>query len=106
MGLGGGVGDHLAPAPTPPTIVDTAYFANSASIVGRAARILGKPADQARYEQLHNDIASAFNRQFVGADGSITAEVRGRRAGNTQTAYILALRFGLLPQALRREEPD
>jgi len=104
--LSGGVGDHLAPSMTPPTIVDTAFFANSARIVSRAARLLGKSEDEAKYDKLSTDIAAAFNRQFVGTDGSITAESRGRRIGNTQTAYILALRFDLLPQALRPTVAD
>jgi alpha-L-rhamnosidase len=125
--LTGGVGDHLAPRMTPTNIVDTAYFANSTGIVAKAAALLGKTDDAAKYEKLHEDIVAAFNSAFVGADGSITAlggGFRGRgaggppsaagagargqatpaapaRAGNTQTAYMLALKFGLLPEDLR-----
>jgi alpha-L-rhamnosidase len=76
---------------------------------------LGKTADAAKYRQLHEDIVAAFNKNFVGADGSITAAGGGRggrggapapgaepaRSGNTQTAYILALQFDLLPENLR-----
>jgi len=108
--LRGGVGDHLAPMITPVAIVDTAYFANSARIVARCAEILGKSEDAARYNRLFQDIAVAFNEHFVGADGSITAVTpsRGggagsgdRRTGDTQTAFILALKCDLLPEALR-----
>ncbi len=115
--LTGGVGDHLAPKPTPTNIVDTAFFAKSVRIVARAASILGKTEDAAKYDKLRQDIVAAFNAAYVGADGSITAVggARGGRAGaapaanagpevrsgNTQTAYMLALKFDLLPENLR-----
>ena len=110
--LTGGVGDHLAPRPTPVSIVDTAYFANSARIVAKTAAILGKTDDVAKYEKLFGEIKATFNKSFVGPDGSITGvggfdrrggppTATGPRAGNTQTAYILALQFDLLPENLR-----
>lgn len=119
--LTGGVGDHLAPRMTPVNIVDTAYFANSAHIVAKAAAILGKSEDAAKYDKLFHDITDAFNKTFVGPDGSITAiggggfrggrgaappststSTNATRVGNTQTAYILALQFDLVPENLRR----
>jgi len=126
--LTGGVGDHLAPRITPVNIVDTAFFANSARLAARTAALLGKTDDAAKYDKLFHDIAGAFNNNFVGPDGSITAVgggfgrgrgaapatnagtnapgrggvgLTGERAGNTQTAYILALQFDLLPENLR-----
>jgi alpha-L-rhamnosidase len=116
--LSGGVGDHLAPGPTPVNIVDTACFANSARIVAKAAALLDKTEDAAKYDALQRDITAAFNTAFVGSDGSITAAGGGfrgargaapsavggasaARAGNTQTAYLLALQFDLLPENLR-----
>ena len=91
--LSGGVGDHLAPRPTPTDLVDTAYFANSAQIAARAAALLGKSGDAARYGKLHQDIVAAFDKAFVGTNGTLR--------GDTQTAEILALRFDLLPDDLR-----
>jgi alpha-L-rhamnosidase len=91
--LTGGVGDHLAPRPTPIDLVDTAYFANSARIVARAAALLGRNEDAARYGKLHDDIVAAFNAAFVATNGVLR--------GDTQTGDILALRFDLLPEALR-----
>ena len=91
--LSGGVGDHLAPVITPTPVVDTAYFANSAEIVARAAALLGYTKDAAKYDKLHNDIIDAFDKAFVSTNGAIL--------GDTQTGYILALRFGLLPPDLR-----
>ena len=89
----GGVGDHLAPRRTPVDVVDTAYFAHSAQLLAKAAAVLGKTDDAARYDQLFRDISAAFNRAFVGPEGVIK--------GDTQTAYLLALQFDLLPQNLR-----
>jgi alpha-L-rhamnosidase len=84
-GFGGGVSTT--------SVVDTAYFARSAWIVSKSAAILGKPDDAAKYDKLFHDIAAAFDRAYVQADGSISA--------GTQTTYVLALEFDLLPQNLR-----
>jgi len=91
--LNGGVGDHLAVARTPTEVVDTAYFAHSAELVAKAAALLGKTDDAAKYDKLFNDIKAAFNDAFVSTNGVIQ--------GDTQTGYILALQFGLLPENLR-----
>ncbi len=91
--LNGGVGDHLAPVRTPTEVVDTAYFAHSAHLVAKAAAWLGKTGDAAKYDKLFHDIADAFNQAFVSTNGMIR--------GDTQTAYILALQFDLLPENLR-----
>jgi alpha-L-rhamnosidase len=87
--LTGGVGDHLAPQRTPTDVVDTAYFAHAAQLVARTAAILGKTNDAARYDRFFRDIADAFNQNFVSTNGLMK--------GDTQTAYILALQFDLLP---------
>lgn len=91
--LSGGVGDHLAPRRTPTEVVDTAYFANSADIIARSAVLLGKTEDAVKYRELHKEIVEAFNNTFVSSDGTVK--------GDTQTAYVLALQFDLLPVELR-----
>jgi alpha-L-rhamnosidase len=91
--LSGGVGDHLAPRRTPTEVVDTAYFANSACIVSKAAAILGKTQDAERFETLSRSIIETFNQNFVSTNDTIR--------GETQTAYLLALQFDLLPESLR-----
>jgi alpha-L-rhamnosidase len=87
------VGDHLAPVRTPGEVVDTAYFANSARCVAEAAALLGKTDDAAKYDKLFHDITNAFYHTFVTTNGVVQ--------GDTQTGYILALHFGLLPENLR-----
>ena len=66
----------------------TAYFANSARILSRTAEILGKEEDAKIYEDLYQKIREAFIHCFVGRDGHIT--------NGFQSAYVLALQFGLL----------
>lgn len=66
----------------------TAYFANSARILSRAAEILGKEEDAKAYEDLYQKIREAFIHCFVGKDGHIKK--------GFQSVYVLALQFGLL----------
>lgn len=74
-------------------LIATAYYAHSVDILQRTARVIGKSADAQRYAHLLEKIRSAFNHQFVSADGRV--------GEGTQTAYVLALDFDLLPKVLR-----
>src|SRR5262249_26179802 len=74
---------------TPREVLATAYFARSAQLVALAAQALDRPADAKRYADLHAAIREAFVAAFVDEDGRVH--------GGTQTAYLLALGFGLLP---------
>jgi alpha-L-rhamnosidase len=76
-------------ATTDKDLIATAYFAYSTSLLQRIASVLGKGDDAARYAALLEDIKQAFRREFITANG--------RMASNTQTAYALALSFGLMP---------
>jgi alpha-L-rhamnosidase len=78
---------------TPADLVATAYFAHSADILARTAKVLGKTEDATRYERLFAGIKEAFVLQFAGKDGRVGA--------GTQTGYVLALDFDLLPEELR-----
>jgi alpha-L-rhamnosidase len=90
-----GYGDWLSiRADTPKDVLATAYFAHSTNLVAKAARALGKTEDAQKYDSLFNDIRAAFNKAYVGDDGKIK--------GDTQTAYLLALRFGLLDSDAKR----
>jgi alpha-L-rhamnosidase len=80
-------------ATTGKDLIATAFFAHSTDLVQRAARILGKQDDATRYGNLLARITAAFRREFV--------TETGRVGENTQTAYVLALQFDLLPESLR-----
>ncbi|MBT3296198.1 MAG: family 78 glycoside hydrolase catalytic domain [Verrucomicrobia bacterium] len=75
-------------ANTPKPVIRTAHFAYATDITRKAAEVLGKKADAARYATLFADIKTVFNKAFVAKDGKIE--------GDTQTAYLMALKFGLL----------
>ncbi|MFO7679536.1 MAG: glycoside hydrolase family 78 protein [Chloroflexota bacterium] len=82
--------------PTPVTnyeLIGMAFFAHSTHLLANVARVLGKTADAERYADLADKIKAAFNAEFV--------TPAGRIGPNTQTAYVLALHFNLLPEANR-----
>ena len=80
-------------ATTGTDLLATAFFAHSTDLLSRAARILGKTEDSARYAQQLSRIKEAFVREYV--------TTTGRVGENTQTAYAVALQFDLLPEELR-----
>ncbi len=89
-----GFGDWLSiNAETPKDLIGTAFYAYSAQLMALIAEILGKTEHVQKYAQLREDIKQAFIERFVSADGVV--------AGETQTAYVLALYFDLLPEELR-----
>jgi alpha-L-rhamnosidase len=90
-GGGGGRGGFGGPNTT--SVLDTAYFAHSAQILSKAAAILGKTDDAAKYDKLYHDICDAFVKAYVRDNGSMVA--------GTQSTYVVALSFGLLPDNLR-----
>ncbi|MFA7232872.1 MAG: family 78 glycoside hydrolase catalytic domain [Terrimicrobiaceae bacterium] len=96
----GGFGDWLAMdgsggamGSTPKDLIGTAYYACDAEIMEQIATLLGRAEEAARYRALRGEITEAFQRRFVTLEGMVYP--------GTQTAYILALRFGLLPETLR-----
>jgi alpha-L-rhamnosidase len=78
---------------TEPDFIATAYFAYSTSLLARAAKELGNSADEKTYTELYNKIRDAFIHEYV--------TPAGRVGTCSQTSYILALKFGLLPEDLR-----
>jgi len=83
---------------TPKDVIGTAYFAYSASLVAEMAAALGEDADAERYRRLAADVRAAFNDAYVTADGRVQ--------GDSQTAYVLALSFDLLPDEQREAAAD
>jgi len=79
-------------ATTDKDLIATAYYAYSASLLGKTAAVLGKTEDALEYGQLFEKIRNAFQKEFVTSNG--------RLSSNTQTAYVLSLAFGLIPEDL------
>jgi alpha-L-rhamnosidase len=80
-------------ATTGKDLIATAFFAHSTDLLARTAQVLGKHDDATKYETLLANIKKAFVREYV--------TTTGRVGENTQTAYVLALEFDLLPDDLR-----
>jgi alpha-L-rhamnosidase len=76
-------------------LVATAYFARSAELVGQSAGVLGLVEKEAHYRSLANEIRRAFAREYV--------TPAGRLLSDAQTAYALAIEFGLLPESAQRQ---
>lgn len=86
-------GDWLSiNAETPRDVITTAYFAGSTKIVADIARILGKRTEAADYDELYEKIKSTFQSAFIDEAGHVK--------GETQTGYVLALFFDLMPKEL------
>jgi alpha-L-rhamnosidase len=79
-------------------LLGTAFFAYSSSLLARIAGVLGKREDAERYQALFEQVRQAFQERFV--------TKRGLIGGATQTSYVLALHFDLLPQELRATALD
>jgi len=91
---GNDYGDWLSiNADTPKDLIGTAFFAYATHLVAKSCAAVGRTDEAAQYGQLFQDIKAAFNQKYVAADGRIQ--------GNTQCGYAMALKFELLPEALR-----
>jgi alpha-L-rhamnosidase len=80
-------------ATTDKDLIATAYFAHSTDLLARTAEVLGRADDARNYRALFENIRAAFQREYVTSTARLTS--------NTQTAYVLALDFDLLPDAMR-----
>ena len=89
-----GYGDWLnLGAEMPKDVIATAYFAFSTKRLAEMAGAVGKTDDAAKYGELFGRIQQAFNKAYVAPDGRIK--------GDTQTTYLMALGFDLLPPEQR-----
>jgi len=78
--------------------VATAFLHRSATLVRRAAEVLGHSADADRFGELAAAVRSAWQLEFIDADG----QVWPRRQAN----LVRALAFDLVPDDLRQDVAD
>jgi alpha-L-rhamnosidase len=92
--LGNSYNDWLAPGDdnTPRELLATAYWAHDAALMAEIAEAAGRPGEAAGYRALQAKIRLAFADAFVRGDGRI--------ASGAQTAYVLGLHMGLIPDEL------
>jgi alpha-L-rhamnosidase len=89
-------GDWLAQekTKTPIEYIDTIFFAYDAQLMAQMALATDREDECAKYVGLHNNIRTAFRKEYMKEDGSLTVD--------TQTAYALALFADLIPDDLRQ----
>jgi alpha-L-rhamnosidase len=83
---------------TEPDFIATAFYAYSADLLSKAAKELGNTTDEKTYSDLYNKVRDVFIHEYV--------TPAGRVGTCSQTSYILALKFGLLPEELRPKAVD
>ena len=79
-------------------LIAQAFYAHSTQLLVDAARVLGKEDDAAKYSSLLQQLKDAFLKEYMTPNG--------RLVSGSQTAYVLALQFDLLPEALRAQAAE
>lgn len=71
------------------------FYAHSTHLLINAAEVLGKTDDVKKYNTLLAQIKAAYIKENMTPNGKLIS--------NTQTAYVLALQFDMLPENLRAQ---
>jgi len=80
------------------TLLATAYWADDAAKLSNMAKAIGRQLDAERFQEMFEYVREAFQKEFLLEDGRLTVD--------TQTAYLLALAFNLLPQQARERAAE
>jgi len=74
-------------------LIAQCFYAHSTQLLINAAKVLGNTEDAYSYSVLLQKIKDAFIKEYLTPNG--------RLVSGTQTAYVLALNFDMLPDSLR-----
>ncbi len=88
-----GYGDWIAVKESPSKPIGTAYYYYSTSLLSKMAGVIGKTDDEKSYAGLAEKIAAAYQREYWDAE-------KLNYPGETQTANLLPLAFGITPKEL------
>ena len=83
---------------TDKSLIAQCFYAYSTQNLVNAAKVLGKTGDAEKYSGMLKGIKDAFLREYVTQSG--------RLVSGTQTAYVLALQFDMLPESLRKQAAE
>ena len=75
-------------AVTSKKLIAQAFYCYSTQLLIKSAKVLGYTDDVKKYKELYAKLVKAFNDEFVSKNGMLVSD--------SQTAYVLALQFGLL----------
>jgi alpha-L-rhamnosidase len=97
-----GYGDWLQPyssndrfGDTPHSILGLAFYGRSSQVMAEVAAVLGNEQDVEKYTLEAESIAQSF------ADYYFDAEGRLQNVPETQTSYLLAIEFDLIPESMK-----
>ncbi|MDE3235788.1 MAG: family 78 glycoside hydrolase catalytic domain [Bacteroidota bacterium] len=79
-------------------LIAQCFYAHSTQLLINAARVLGKTDDLIKYTALLARIKDAFIKEYTTPNGNTVSA--------TQTSYVLALQFDMLPESLRQQAAD
>lgn len=79
-------------------LIAQCFWAGSTQILINTAKILGKQEDATKYTASLAKIKEAFLKEYLTANG--------RMVSGTQTAYVLALHFDMLPGNMQKQAAD
>ncbi len=82
-------------AVTDKNLIAQCFYAYSTQLLINAAQVIERDSDVVTYTALLQDIKAAFLHEYV--------TPVGRLISGTQTAYVLALNFDMLPEDLRKQ---
>lgn len=92
VSLGNSWGDWLSlNENTPIEYVDICFFANSVRKMAEMAKAINRNEDAKIYGELYKKICRVHNAEYLNDDGTLKVD--------TQTAYVLAIDFDMLPEA-------
>ena len=80
------------------TLLATAYWADDAAKLSKMAKAIGRDDEALRFEVMFEQVRKAFQKKFLLENGKLAVE--------TQTAYLLALAFNLLPEKDRKRAAE
>ncbi|MEW2922584.1 family 78 glycoside hydrolase catalytic domain [Muricauda sp. ANG21] len=71
-------------------LIAQCFYARSVEILAKSAEILGYREDAIAYGELLEEVKEAFQKEYLTNNGMLVSD--------TQTAYVLALQFEMLPE--------
>ena len=77
------------------SMIAQCFFAGSAHILAQTAKELGRDEDAEYYQTVFENARRAFQNEYVTPNGLV--------ASDTQTSYVLALHFNLLPESMKAQ---
>lgn len=88
----------LGDVKTPIQFIDLAYHYHCADLMSRMAAAIGETKQAAAYRERAGKVAASFRGIYLKPDGSLTV--------HNQSAYAMALFFGLIPESSARASAD